>query len=171
MQITSPSWTEFYRNRINSSYQEYFNRRYKPLIDLILSEEPSSIREEGVGIGSVSKALNSGVERKYGFDLCSEMLELCTLNNPEMILYRDDIVRPMVENNNPDIIVTHGVLEHFHDHLIHKVFARYRRDKVKNIHYVPTSGYDAPTFGDERLLHYSYWLNEFKPKDHLLFNL
>ena len=167
---TKNPWSEFYRKRVNSSYQDYFNRRYKELIDLINAETPVTVREEGVGIGSVSKALGPAVENLYGFDLCEDMLELCARNNPEINLYRDDILKPIVNDHQPDIIVTHGVLEHFSDFHIGKIFSRYRKEKVKNIHYVPTDGYEKPSFGDERLLPYQYWLLKFKPKDHLLFN-
>ena len=167
---TKNPWSEFYRKRVNSSYQDYFNRRYKILVDLINAEKPGTVREEGVGIGSVSKALDLSVENLYGFDLCKEMLELCARNNPAMNLYQDDILRPEINDHKPDIIVTHGVLEHFSDFHIGKIFSRYKKAGVKNVHYVPTNGYDQPSFGDERLLPYQYWLLKFKPKDHLLFN-
>lgn len=176
--VPKTEWFDFYMKRINSSYQEYFNRRYKPLLDIILEQKVFAVREEGIGIGSVAKALQALTVDEmyiYGFDQCNKMLELCQENNPWISVYRDDILREGKKlcstfYPEPDLVVTHGVLEHFQDDQIQEILSRYRRKKIPNIHYVPTSGYEMPSFGDERLLEPDYWLSKFKPADHLLFN-
>lgn len=176
-EIAVNPWAEFYRKRINSGYQDYFDKRYKPLIDIIKNQKPFAIREEGVGIGSVSKSISKNTVDNlhcFGFDNDLEMIDLCRKNNPAMEVFYDSIlIAGSVEHRfqpRPDVVVTHGVLEHFEDDYISMIFERYRREGSKNIHYVPTDGYDTPSFGDERLLPTQYWLDNFKPKDHLVFN-
>ena len=39
-----------------------------------------------------------------------------------------------------------------------------------SIHYVPLDKYEKPSFGDERLLPYKYWLDLVTPKCWMLFN-
>lgn len=54
----SKQWHTFYEKRVNSSYQEYFEKRYNPVLDLIsilLPEHNNNIIEIGCGIGSISK--------------------------------------------------------------------------------------------------------------------
>lgn len=152
-------WSQFYAERINSTYQDYFNQKYVELLQLLAKYR--TVREEGIGIGSVSKFLRSKGVQTTGFDLCPEMLHLCRLNNPGIECKQADIfsaVEPPV-----DMVVTHGVLEHFEDHDIHHILQRYKDQGQSSVHYVPLDGYVIPSFGDERLLPYEYWLDTFKP--------
>lgn len=169
---TLNDWTGFYTDRVNSSYQNYFEDRYAPFIDAIKSIDAMSIREEGAGIGSVSKALNKTKSPKqfiFGYDLELQMVNLCRKNNPGHMFYMDDILMPssMIA---ADLAVTHGVLEHFSDNQILKIFRRYHREKTRSVHYVPLDKYQVPSFGDERLLPYEHWLDLVNPKDYVLFN-
>ncbi len=147
-------WSEFYANRINTTYQNYFEKKYGVLLEILSG--CNTVREEGIGIGSVSKyLLKRGIDTS-GFDLCPEMLDLCKRNNPNIKCQEGDKV---------DMVVTHGVLEHFSDIDIHKVLQRYNEAGQSSVHYVPLVGYVTPSFGDERLLSYQYWVDKFKPKD------
>lgn len=161
----------FYQNRVNSKYQDYFEGRYKPLIDTLIFMEGDCIREEGMGIGSTFKALrNQGCGKMmYGFDNDDGMIELCRKNNHLVSVYKDNILLP---RSNPacDIITTHGVLEHFEDQDIKDIISRYNYKKKKHIHYVPTDKYKTKSIGNERLLSIKYWLNLVKPTDYILFN-
>jgi hypothetical protein len=74
------------------------------------------------------------------------------------------------QHEKVDIVVTHGVLEHFTDKNIHKILKRYSDAGQKSVHYVPLDGYKTPSFGDERLLPYQYWIEQFKPTDYLVKN-
>jgi hypothetical protein len=174
MQPTTQNWHTFYKSRINSSYQQYFEQRYKPLIDTILKQAPLFVREEGIGIGSVSKALRPHIPGIcYGYDNSQEMVNLCLANNPGMLAFKDCIISPETGKYNflnRDLIVTHGVLEHFEDWQITKIFDRYRRHGNPNIHYVPTDQYSEPSFGDERLMPVDFWLDLVKPYKYQLFN-
>lgn len=165
-------WYEFYKDRVNTDYQTYFEKRYKPMIDTLLFMKGDVIREEGIGIGSITKALiYSGSSKAiYGFDYSEKMLELCMENTYNgVMLYEDNILEPK-QIIHYDIACTHGVLEHFDDIQIQTIIARYNYDKKSFIHYVPTDKYLCGTFGDERLLSLKYWLNLVKPTDYILFN-
>lgn len=153
------TWSNFYKQRINSSYQDYFEKKYNPLLSFLKGFK--SVREEGIGIGSVSKFLIKEGVNTSGFDLCPEMVKLCKMNNPTINCWVDNIFRN--QNNRVDIVVTHGVLEHFSDVDINKILDRYRWSHQPNIHYVPLEGYKVPSFGDERLLSWKHWVQNFCP--------
>ena len=167
---TSKNWDEFYAIRVNSSYQDYFEKRY----DVINSFNPRVVREEGIGIGSVSKAINKTKEIfTYGFDNNKRVLKLCEENTPETYTYYDCIVntdKSAYKSIKTDLVVTHGVLEHFSDYNIKKIINRHRSENIKTVHYVPLNKYVKPSFGDKRLLPYEHWLDLVQPKDFLLFN-
>lgn len=167
--ISENNWKDFYEARINSTYQDYFEKRYEIMLDVIKDLKPQYILEEGIGIGSISKALNKKDIFSYGFDNNLDMLNLCQKNNPKLYVFNDCIIVPKDKYYN-DLIVTHGVLEHFNDNQIKTIFKRYKENYNRNIHYVPLDGYEKPSFGDERLLSYKYWLNLVKPKNYILFN-
>lgn len=156
-------WSEFYLKRINSTYQIYFENKYKELLNILLSYK--TVREEGIGIGSVSKYLLKNNINTEGFDICENMLELCKLNNPTLNVWQDDIFKAITKK--VDIVVTHGVLEHFNDADINKILYRYKCNNQKSVHYVPLNGYLTPSFEDERLLPCDYWLDTFKPKKYI----
>lgn len=172
----SRQWAEFYLNRVNSTYQEYFESRYRPLLGMIIDlVGRGTVREEGIGIGSISKALGRRGITCYGFDICPKMVELAKhnnrLNSHLYDVYQDDILNPSRPESVcfADVIVTHGVLEHFNDFEIRSLMDRYRETSV-SVHYVPLIGYEKPSFGDERLLSYEYWMDLVKPNISFLFN-
>ena len=54
---------------------------------------------------------------------------------------------------------------------ITRIMSTYNNDKVLfQAHYVPTSQYTSPSFGDERLLPTDYWITLVKPDYYLLDN-
>lgn len=173
MQVKN-NWKQFYKDRVNSGYQTYFNERYKPMIDLIKDINPKYIREEGIGIGSVSKSLVDTEIVCYGFDNNWDMLGLCQRNNAKLLVYEDCILRPKIkydfEESQGQLVVTHGVLEHFTDSEILGIKLRYMSARQKRVHYVPLDKYKQQSFGDERLLSKEHWLSLLKPKDYILFN-
>lgn len=175
MEVKENNWKGFYEDRVNSTYQDYFEERYKVMLDTIKSLNHCVVREEGIGIGSIHKALAKEDIFSYGFDNDLHMLGLCQRNNPKAWVYRDNILKPTWTENDgtdlyADLVVTHGVLEHFSDKEILRINARYRAKRQKRIHYVPLEGYGTPSFGDERLLPANYWLDLLNPKDHIIFN-
>src|SRR3954468_10453614 len=111
--MENKTWYEFYKDRINSDYQNYFEKRYKPMLDVIDNLNPSIIREEGIGIGSLSKALRWNQDYlMYGFDLSSDMVDLAKRNTHGIVIYEDNIISPR-KQVFCDTVISHGVLEHF----------------------------------------------------------
>ena len=155
-------WYDFYQERINSSYQEYFERRYAPFIDAINQlKNDSGIFELGCGIGSVSKAIGGKFE---GIDLNLGMVMLANENTQTQKFRQGDILETQVEHST--LKVSHGVLEHFDDELICTICEM----NPNSVHYVPLDKYKTPSFGDERLLPYQYWLDLVCPVSWMLFN-
>lgn len=158
-------WSQFYEKRINSSYQEYFEDRYSLLLAVL--SRYKSVTEEGIGIGSISKYLRKKNILTSGIDQCPDMLDLCILNNPGISVFQADIFDYKSES---DIVVTHGVLEHFEDCQIRVILNKYKSNNQKSVHYVPLIGHGTPSFGDERLLEAEYWISEFNPDASFTFN-
>jgi hypothetical protein len=120
--------------------------------------------ELGCGIGSISKAVAKHGKSSYGFDISSDMVELANRNVGDNRFYIENIFTAELPS---DILkVSHGVLEHFTDEQILSVTKRCNN----SIHYVPLDKYKTPSFGDERLLPYQYWLDLVQPKAYFLFN-
>lgn len=160
------NWLSFYKDRINSSYQEYFEERYKPFLDYIKSQNKNHIQELGCGIGSISKALRKQGFTCEGIDLSHNMVNLANKNIGEEIFKQGDLLKLNFNCLSNTLSVSHGVLEHFSDKDIIKITNK----ALGSIHYVPLDKYVTPSFGDERLLPYEYWLELVKPQDYFLFN-
>lgn len=163
--MSTGKWKDFYKERINSSYQDYFNQRYKIMIDL--AENLSSkniIMELGCGIGSISKSLKSRGFNSFGFDISEDMVDLANRNLGDSRFYQGDIFK--TEFPEDILKITHGVLEHFSDQEIKSICNRCKN----SLHYVPLDKYKTPSFGDERLLSYQHWIELVNPKAYVLFN-
>lgn len=158
-------WTEFYIDRVNSTYQIYFEERYKEFLEAIVKEQPSRIRELGCGIGSVSKYfLRYGIDC-IGFDSSEEMVMLAIENCPKGRFFVRDIHSK--KSSTKQFTITHGVLEHFTDIEIEDILKRFSN----SIHYIPLDKYgEVGSFGDERLLSKEYWVRRFKIKECFTFN-
>jgi hypothetical protein len=112
--------------------------------------------EEGCGIGTMSKIL--GVTRS--FDLDRGMIDLSCRNLIPAV--QKSITIPV----ECDLFFSHGVLEHLSDDIIHQVINRGGRQ----VHYVPSNHYSAPSFGDERLMSAMEWKSKFNPDTVIEFN-
>lgn len=163
------TWSEFYKDRVNTDYQKYFEKNYQPFLDAILAEKPEEIIDVGCGIGSVSKYLNTKDILCAGFDQDPEMLKLTLKNNKWISEDFGYWVQDLFTIPNPidDVLcITHGLLEHFNDDDIKKAI-----DIIPySVHYVPLDKWSTQSFGDERLLPLDYWLELVKPEKHGLFN-
>ncbi len=166
------TWFNFYQQRIGTSYHNYFKERYAPFIEKIINLKPKNIIEEGVGIASVSRCLRDEGIQLNGFDINPFMIKLAKDNCGQGYWYEDDILNPAynLEYINRALAITHGVLEHFTNEEIRRIFRRYRKNKTPSIHYVPLDKYITPSFGDERLLPYTYWLDLIEPDEYKVFN-
>lgn len=144
------NWVDFYKKRINSSYQEYFEKRYRPFLESIPHAE--FIIEAGCGIGSTTKALRKG----KAFDLyqtgsaIDNGVDVYTGN----ILAIEDYPK---SNRSQTIIHSHGVLEHFDDLELRRIIEIQKTVASLSVHYIPSGKYTCGTFGDERLMPKTYW--------------
>jgi hypothetical protein len=157
-------WNDFYNKRINSTYQVYFEEKYKPFLLAIAKCHPTIIKEGGCGIGSISKYFSRYGVICEGFDNDPNMVKLASLNCLKGSFTQGDLFHP--SNTGPEFLVTHGVLEHFSDEQIKWILEKY----PNSIHYVPLDKYKTPSFGDERLLSKEYWVDNFNIKDYAVFN-
>lgn len=160
--MVKPKWYDFYKGRVNSTYQEYFETRYEPLLRVINElKTDSGIFELGCGIASVSKAIGG---QFWGIDLEQEMVRLANENTQSNNFFKGDI--KTIEYDSDLVGVSHGVLEHFQDDDILYICERH----VNSVHYVPLDKYKVQSYGDGRLLPYEHWLELTKPKYYELFN-
>jgi len=168
------TWTQFYEDRVLSEgYRKYFKERYKPFLDEIRSyrKDGDRIVEVGCGIGTTTSILaDDDIFCGYRcFDICPEMVAFAMLNTRGRPVGIGDARLPT--NRFPDIVHSHGLLEHFVDKDIESVLNSHRVDGVRYaIHYVPGNLYVNPSFGDERLLPLEYWVDNFKPTKYFKFN-
>lgn len=162
-------WWNFYSGRIHSDYQDYFEERYKVFLDIVRNLAPKEgIFELGCGIGSVSKTLQRDLlETPFqGIDLCEDMVRLANDNTTSNNFYPGDIFNPSIPVDKIMLKVTHGVLEHFEDSKILEFCSLY----PNSVNYVPLDKYETPSFGDERLLPWEYWVDLVNPRAYEVFN-
>jgi len=162
-------WARFYKLRVGDSYPSYCKKRYEPFLEQINSYD--SLSEEGCGIATMTKIVYQKGKKYTAFDKFSEQLSLASKNliGMEVALKKGNILNHKYKNN-PDIIVSHGVLEHFSDSDIKKIIKRQLKSCSKLIHYVPLDKWITPSFGDERLLPISYCKKIVNPDYIELFN-
>tara|TARA_R110000772_G_scaffold50518_2_gene116105 strand:+ start:4773 stop:5285 length:513 start_codon:yes stop_codon:yes gene_type:complete len=156
-------WSNHYEGRINTTYQDYFEKRYKPFLNAIIRRADTNIViDAGCGIGSVSKFLNKKGVITMGYDICPDMVDLAHENVTNGLFLKGDITR----SASTRLTVTHGVLEHFEDKVIKDIL----KSHPNSVHYVPLKGYKDQSFGDERLLPVEYWLDTFNIDEYGIFN-
>jgi trans-aconitate methyltransferase len=169
------SWFNFYKNRVNSSYLEYAEKRYDRMIQEIFEfvMYDSTIVEAGCGIGTITK-----IVRKHRdvdiicFDNDKDMLSLAKANLAEhknISIVQHDILQPF-GFKDADLVFSHGVLEHFTDDEIRQIISSQRQYAKYIMHYVPGNKYKVPSFGDERLLSKWQWIDISSPYKVIEFN-
>lgn len=204
------TWNEYYQDRVNNlDYDDYFCDKYRLFLDKLIlaikalsnnSEKPIILKEEGCGIGTVSKCISKyerlllsslgvieeedsiqEISKVIFSDISSDMLELCRLNNGTQyngdylagvpsFYSKEDITMPKYYEPNT-VVITHGVLEHFCGDEVALIMETYDNPNVIfQAHYVPTNKYKTPSFGDERLMSVDYWTNLVNPNYYIVDN-
>lgn len=152
--------------------------RYKPLVDVIRSlADPTSYRttllEAGSGAGLITILIKQVFPTSLvlGVDIDPDMIKLARQNVPGGDFRLGDITTESgYFDLSPDVIYSHGVLEHFDDNTINKIL-KFQRAKARwVVHYVPLEGHGTPSFGDERLLPLWWWNESFLPNNVFTFN-
>lgn len=166
--MVNVDWSAYYKDRVGSGYTKYAAQRYKPMIK-VLTALGGSFKEEGCGIGTISKILLKELpEIKLTMsDFDPAMIKL-TKDNTGLEPQKEDI--RLGGKDVVNTVFTHGVLEHFTDREIDAILCQQSKIARYSVHYVPTDGYPEPSAGDERLLPYTWWLKKTCPEDYVLFN-
>lgn len=159
------NWANHYEGRVRSDkYKEYFKEKYGLFINLLLDKikVPFNIKEEGCGIGSVTKCLN--IDCTYLLtDINSEMLHLTKHNLEDsckdIIFLEENILSEKKKYLENTVVITHGVLEHFSKKEIANIIDGYMADPnvIAVVTYVPLNGYKVKSYGDEMLESVNYW--------------
>jgi SAM-dependent methyltransferase len=169
------AWKTFYEGREGHGYQQYVEKRYAPFLKAIGDRiRPSDlVLELGAGTGTITKALND----EHGWreiklaatDVCPEMLKITRdrlSDAADVAVFQMDALCPFPSKG--DVVHSMGMLEHFSDDMIRKIIRRHSHARVQ-VHYVPGL-YDAPTFGDERLMSVEAWWKICRPSQIITFN-
>lgn len=163
-------WSKYYENRLGSGYTRYCESRYSPFVNELLIKKEGFIREEGCGIGTISKILHQrGYKNLFMMDRDLEMIQLARLNTSQSIPVIQADIRD-IRGGGLDLIHSHGVLEHFGLADIKQILDRQRSQAKRVVHYVPTDGYKEPSFGDERLESIEWWQENTRPDKKIVFN-
>jgi trans-aconitate methyltransferase len=174
-------WSAFYKDRMNTSYENYLRERYAPFINEIVKRPYKIIAEYGCGPGFITKIIQNDYPRQnvtyYLHDNDADILRLAQHNLYDksnvgniFIKYNDITKTPMLLPRKVDIIHSHGVLEHFDNESIANIIALQRNNAKTLIHYVPSNKYTTPSFGDERLMSPSEWQDICNPTKIVEFN-
>ena len=172
-------WSTFYEGRVFSErYLTYAAKKYDPFIGAIRSRRKvgDKVVEVGCGIATITKIVSSDRPTFYAgyrcFDLSPDMVELAEANlHPMDYPVQVADARLPIAQFYPDIIHSHGMLEHFSDDDIKRVIEAGALSGARwGIHYVPGNKYKSPSFGDERLLPIEFWAVTFNPTEAFAFN-
>lgn len=165
-------WIDIYKERLNNQYYEYFCKQYAPFLEQLRKYHTGTNHELGCGMGNSTRHLTFELNRNkyYCYDLCPEMLGLAMKNiESDQVFYRNvDIRNLYLLTYPPDLVHSHGVLEHFSDNDIKKILDIGMADT--QVHYVPSDKWITPSRGDERLLSKQYWEDHFHPDEVIEFN-
>jgi len=182
------TWDEFYKGRLLSEgYRNYVTKRYAPFIGEIMTNMKAGDRviEIGCGLATITSILAENAGRLLideggesrecfagfrCFDISPVMVKLARQNLYEG--YPVDVGDARLPTNRlPDIIHSHGMLEHMSDEDIRAVIEASRKDGARvAIHYVPGEKYVTPSFGDERLMSLKAWEQICAPTEAYTFN-
>lgn len=177
------TWYDLYKDRVNSTYFEYFKRRYKEFINVLIDPGFTRYMELGCGAANTTKAISElstyYIKDHIISDNCYDMLCLARENTKDLdatiYSFYENIITvgfAGIKNYNTDdnvLIHSHGVLEHFTNKQINKVIKKYSKIG-KQVHYVPSNKYKTPSRGDERLLSPKEWKRICKPDKIIPFN-
>lgn len=172
------AWLDFYKGRLlDAGYLEYAAKRYAPYLDAIRSRILSGDRvvEIGCGLATMTRLLvdSKPPNAMVGFrcyDISQDMVGYARMNLPEGFPVEvGDARKPT--GRLPDIVHSHGMLEHFSDDDIRSVIQASKDDGARVcVHYVPGAKYETPSFGDERLMTVAQWREISHPTDVVTFN-
>lgn len=169
------AWASFYEGREGEGYLAYAKERYKPFIGAINQRilPGDMVLEIGCGTGTITKALHDTrrlmAVSYWASDIDPQMVKIShkRFELTPCAAFHLDAVNPRTDVE-PNVVHSHGMLEHFDDDTIRQVIHNFRHARVQ-VHYVPGL-YDEPTFGAERLLSVEQWEDICAPDQIIKFN-
>lgn len=174
-------WHTFYANRMNDRYREHVATRYAPYLNAVVAAAQAfpyeTVADYGCGAGFTARAIAQRTHRNplVLLDKDEKVLALAR-ENVDPVARRTGVyylAKDFLHNYEmPCVGVScgHGVLEHFSDADITRMLHRQLDFSRVVIHYVPTDRYEAPSFGDERLMPVKWWADKFSPNHWETFN-
>jgi hypothetical protein len=172
------TWTEFYAGRDTKQYRDYVRKQYAPFIDAVtreifpLAQHCPVILEVGSGLCTVTQLIEpyTCTSTLVCMDIDQEMVRQTrvTMRDRAHVIHADMRTASWIR---ADVIHGHGVLEHLSDASIARTLAAHKASGAKvAIHYVPGEKHKAPSFGDERLMPFGWWIDKFNPTEAFEFN-
>jgi SAM-dependent methyltransferase len=172
--MSTTSWASFYAGR-GDDYLAYVKTRYRPMIDVMASaiETGDTILEIGAGTGTITKALIDELQSPHLYDFIATDIDAQMRSKASLRLASTSASVREHDARQPtpfyaDIVHSHGMLEHFDDDTIRQVIEVHRAARWQ-FHYVPGL-YPSPSFGDERLMSASQWVDICEPTSITHFN-
>lgn len=158
---TMRSWDEMYDRQYQKSDLLWFTRSYPKYFDSILNSQAKKILEVGVGSGMHSILLSLLGYEVIGIDNEEEILKIAEKNNSRMggkvrFLKADAFSLPF-ESNSFDMVISQGFFEHFQDKEMVSLLSEQLRVGKEVLFSVPSYGYPARDYGNERLMKVSQW--------------
>jgi SAM-dependent methyltransferase len=171
------AWVDFYRGRCNNRYYEYFVKKYAPFLDAMfeISRPSDDFLEVGCGTANTTRALIERLtEADYWYaatDTDPAMLALADEARGDRAISFSLADARDVPEYPPDVVHSHGLLEHFDDASIRQIVTAAALAGARaSVHYVPSSKYEKPSFGDERLMTAAEWYLIGEPSSIIEFN-
>ncbi len=172
-------WREFYKGREGPGYKNYVRNQYKPFLDAIRKALDEAVRREtvlevGCGLGTISHILTRHPDYRQGNTYLAIDSDLQMVLEAKRQLAGVRVLHCDMRHHGwlkADIIVGHGVLEHLSDLGIYQTLEAHERSGARvAIHYVPGMGWGKPSFGDERLETFHWWMDKWEPTEGISFN-
>lgn len=166
------SWPEFYKDRLNNEYLSYAKERYADHINAIDCNlrVGDSVHEIACGTGTITAALMQRHRPFCAFemsDYSDEMMDMAAIRLPHVVTFKHDALHGGLPIS-ADIVHSHGLLEHFSDAEIRRIIQNHSATRLQ-VHYVPGE-YPVPSYGDERLMPLSKWVEICQPTTTITFN-
>lgn len=161
-------WHEYYKDR-GDEYYEYFKEKYQPFLYVVKNYVKSrvffeTIAEVGCGTANTTRFLLEEAPKKnyHCMDIDNKMVNLAMENigmKRRNVTYHIQNVLKSIDGMAFDVVHSHGLLEHFSDIEIQRIFLKLARASDVQVHYIPSDGYKEQSFGDERLLPLEHWMD------------
>jgi SAM-dependent methyltransferase len=156
-------WAQYYQAGV--SIDDYLANLYThaPLLEAVLSREPTRVLEVGVGTGGMGTFISQLGPEVVGIDNDLDILEgarlTCERFHGSMRLVEADAFRLAEDLLEPefDVAYSQGFFEHFDDGAVGRLVEQQLSVARRVVFSVPSDAYPRQDFGNERLLSPTQW--------------